>query len=77
MPIHPALGYFFISVIGKLIRDVILTREEIHGLMENLLYTDASPVGKTKLTDWAIENSKTLGINYASELVRRKNRLLE
>ena len=62
---------------GKMLGDVIITWDEIEGLMADLLYTDSPPVGKTKLTDWARENASTLGIKYASELARRRNKFLE
>lgn len=72
--IHPAIGYIAGSVIGKLVGDVIITRDEIEGLMNELLYVNSPPVGKTKLTDWAKEHAETLGLKYTSELARRKDR---
>jgi NADH dehydrogenase len=74
MSIPPSLGYAVGCVIGKLVDDVMITREEIQGLMDNLLYVDSSPAGKTKLTDWAKARSTTLGLHYTSELARRKDR---
>jgi NADH dehydrogenase len=53
-------------------RDKVVTRDEIRGLMHNLLYVDAPPAGTTKLTDWAKQNASQLGRHYASELARRK-----
>ena len=67
-------GYFVGKIVSKLVGDVIITREEIDGLSSDLLYTQSPPAGKTKLTDWIKENSKTLGKKYANELKRRKNR---
>ncbi len=69
------VGYFLGWVIGKMVGDVTITREEIMGLKAGLLYTDSPPAGNTRLTDWARENSSTLGMRYASELARRKNRV--
>jgi NADH dehydrogenase len=51
--------------------DVVITREEIRGLMEERLYVDAPPAGATPLTDWARRHSDSLGARYASELARR------
>jgi len=51
-----------------------LQPEEIKGLKTDLLYSNAPPAGKTKLTDWARSNASTLGLKYASELARRMNR---
>lgn len=70
----PSLGYLVGSVIGKLVGDVMITRDEIGGLMSNLLYIDSPPTGHTKLTDWARERSSTLGLRYTSELARRTDR---
>lgn len=73
--VHPAIGHFVTSIMGRLVKDVILTREEIDGLMADLLFTSSKPAGTTKLTDWARENASSLGLRYSSELARRRNRL--
>ncbi len=72
--IPPGLGYLAGVILGRLMGDVMITREEIRGLMADLLYVDAPPAGQTKLTDWATEHASQLGRHYASELARRKNR---
>jgi len=72
--IPPNLGYFAALILGKLVNDVIITRDEIEGLMKNLLYVDSPPVGKTKLTEWASQNAEMLGRRYTSELSRRRDR---
>jgi uncharacterized protein YbjT (DUF2867 family) len=69
--VPPRLGYLAASVIGRMVGDVVVTRDEIAGLMANLLYVDSPPVGTTKLTAWAAENADQLGRSYASELSRR------
>jgi len=69
-----SIGYIVGWFIGKIVGDVVITREEIEGLKANLLYTDSPPAGKTKLTEWATLNSNMLGMKYASELARRRNR---
>ncbi len=73
--IPDSLGYMVGWLVGKLVGDTMITREEIEGLKEDLLYTKSPPAGTTKLTDWAKANASTLGIKYASELARRKNRV--
>jgi len=73
--LHPALARFAAWAIGRLVNDVFLTREEIDGLMADLLCTSSRPAGETRLTDWARENAGSLGIRYSSELARRRNRL--
>jgi NADH dehydrogenase len=72
--VPPALGYWVGRALGALKRDVVITREEIRGLMEGRLYVDAAPAGATALTQWAAEHRATLGVRYASELARRRPR---
>ncbi|MBI1811785.1 MAG: NAD(P)H-binding protein [Nitrospirae bacterium] len=72
--IPPPLGYLIGSIVGKIFGDVTITRDEIDGLMADLLYTKSHPTGKTRLSDWVNKNASTLGIHYSSELARRKDR---
>lgn len=71
--IPPTIGYFVGWLVGKTVGDITITRDEINGLMAELLCTDSPPAGKTKLSDWIERNSSTLGMRYTSELARRKN----
>lgn len=73
----PFIGYMAAWIVGKFVRDVMLTRQEIEGLMSNLLYVDSSPSGTTKLTDWICQNANHLGKRYTSELARRRDRMAE
>ncbi len=72
--VPPAFGWLIGAVLGRLVRDVVITREEIAGLMANLLYTESPPAGQTKLPEWAKHHAATLGQRYTSELARRRNR---
>ena len=56
-------------------RDVVITREEIRGLMEDRLYVEAPALGTTKLTEWISQHRDTLGRHYTSELARRVDRV--
>lgn len=75
--IHSGLGYIIGWSIGRLLNDVVITRDEIRGLMHNLLYVESPPSGETRLTEWAKSRATTLGLHYTSELERRKNRQSE
>ena len=55
---------------GYLVSDVMLTRDEVEGLMANLLVSDSPPTGQTRLGDWLNENAESVGARYASELGR-------
>jgi len=72
--VPPAMGCLMGKLVGWFMRDVFLTRDEIRGLMSNLLCVNTPPTGKTALTAWMSKNAATLGRRYASELHRRRNR---
>ena len=67
---RPALALALTSLAGVFVRDVVLTRDEVDGLMAELLYTGGPPTGETRLTDWLAENAGLLGRTYRSELRR-------
>ncbi len=73
--IPPALGLAIGSLVGSVLGDVVITREEMAGLMQELLVTSSAPAGKTRLTDWMVRNADALGRSYSSELTRRHNRV--
>jgi NADH dehydrogenase len=73
--VPPAVGHWSCRVLGWLVRDVIITREEVRGLMEGRLCVDAPPLGATKLSEWVREHRATLGLRYTSELARRRDRV--
>lgn len=72
--VPPRLGYAAGWLLGKLLGDVLITREEIEGLVQDLLATESEPTGRTRLSSWAREHAATLGRRYATELGRRRNR---
>ena len=72
--VPPTLGYWACRLAGAFVQDVIITREEIQGLMENRLYVNAPPLGWTKLSEWLAQHAATLGRRYTSELQRRMDR---
>lgn len=72
--VPPTVGLFVASIMGKLVDDVIITREEIDGLMGDLLCVDTPPTGETRLTEWMSTCAQTLGRQYTSELARRRDR---
>jgi NADH dehydrogenase len=71
--VSPGMGCFFGKLLGVFMRDTFITREEIRGLMDELLYVTTPPTGKTPLTTWMQKNAAMLGLRYASELNRRRD----
>ena len=53
-----------------MVKDVILTLDEVKGLSANLLISDDPPTCTTRLADWLEQHADQVGIQYASELAR-------
>lgn len=64
------LALNFSRMVGILVKDVVLTKDEAEGLMRGLLYSQEAPRGRAKLGDWLEENRERVGVEYASELKR-------
>lgn len=72
--VSPKLAYMVGTLLSKFVRDVVVTREEIEGLMADLLCVDAEPAGTTRLSQWIRQHKALLGKTYTSELARRTDR---
>lgn len=70
MHVPPLLPFYAGKLIEPFIGDVLITRDEINGLMANLLISDREPTGHTHLSQWLAENADMVGKRYASELGR-------
>lgn len=75
--VPPALGLLVTRVLGWLVHDVIITKDEVIGLMENRLDVASPPLGSTKLSEWIVSHREQLGRHYTSELARRVDRVHE
>ncbi|MFO0856897.1 MAG: NAD(P)H-binding protein [Phycisphaerales bacterium] len=72
--VPPLIGLGVSKLLNPIVRDVIITRQEIAGLMRGLLDSQQSATGETSLTQWAREHREELGTRYASEVGRRVQR---
>jgi NADH dehydrogenase len=68
--VPPRLALLAAQFISLFVRDVVLTPEEVEGLMSNLLVSKNHPLGRTAFKDWLEANKHSLGKEYASELKR-------
>lgn len=66
--VGPRVGYALGSVLGWIVRDVLITREEIVGLLDDLLISHDPPRCKTSFRKWLESNRDTVGHKYISEL---------
>jgi NADH dehydrogenase len=72
--VPPALALQASRLLSLFVGDVMLTREEVKGLMDGLLVSKGEPLGKTRLADWLEANRETVGARYASEVERHYTR---
>jgi NADH dehydrogenase len=56
--------------LGFVVRDVVLTSDEIRGLTSGLLVSHQPALGRISFIEWLNENGPTLGRAYANELDR-------
>jgi len=68
--VPPRLALTAAQALSLFVRDVMLTPEEVDGLMAGLLVSKEPPLCKTRLGDWLEENKASVGVRYASELKR-------
>ncbi len=66
----PAVGIALGRVIELAVRDVILTRDELRGLMDGMLTSAQAPNGRTCFSEWLDANKDLVGTAYSSELGR-------
>lgn len=66
----PGLAYTATSQIGKIVGDMVLTKDEIGGLMADLLHSQYPPTGKIRLSEWLRANAGEVGKEYHSEIAR-------
>ena len=76
MRIPSPIAFACSKLLNPFVKDVIITKEEVKGLMRGLLDSQNPSTGTIKLSQWAKEHRDTLGYRYASEVGRRVNRTL-
>jgi hypothetical protein len=50
--------------------DVMVTRDELDGLMAELVMTEGPATGTSRLTEWLAQSAAVVGKRYASEVSR-------
>jgi NADH dehydrogenase len=69
----PMPGFLVLAaawVLGLVVRDVVLTRDEIRELTSSLLTSHEPPRGEIRISNWLPANVDTLGRRWSSELAR-------
>lgn len=68
--VPPSLGVAAGRLVGLFLRDVVLTRDELRGLMDEYLTSEGAPNAPTRFTDWLGAHRDEVGAAYTSELSR-------
>jgi len=68
--VPPSIALASANILSLFVGDVLLTPEEIEGLMAGLLVSNGPSRCETKLSEWLMDNKTSVGIHYASELKR-------
>jgi hypothetical protein len=66
----PRLALGLSGLLGALLRDTLVTRAELVGLMQGLLTSERPPTGSRRFVDWLQANAASLGTSYTSETRR-------
>ena len=72
----PRVGLALTALVGLLMRDMVLTNDEVVGLRDGLLTSGDPPTGTIRLSDWLAENGDGVGRRYVSELRRELSRVV-
>ncbi|MDW8353181.1 MAG: NAD(P)H-binding protein [Bryobacterales bacterium] len=59
-----------VKFLGLIVRDIVLTREELEALTAGLLASRGAPTAATRLSEWLRRQAPSLGMRYVSELAR-------
>jgi uncharacterized protein YbjT (DUF2867 family) len=68
--IPPPVMAIAARALGLLVGDVVLTADEIRGLMAGLLISHEPPRGRIAFSQWLNEHATSVGRSYANELQR-------
>jgi NADH dehydrogenase len=68
--VPPAAALVAATAIGRAVSDVVVTKDELEGLMAGLVTTEGPATGIRALTDWLAQNAAVVGKRYASEVSR-------
>ncbi|KKL67780.1 hypothetical protein LCGC14_2131530, partial [marine sediment metagenome] len=74
---NPKMAFLISKILNLLVRDVVVTREEIYGLMADTIVSNEKPRCSTSFSNWLEKNADLLGTNYVSELNRHFKKINE
>ena len=66
--VPPPMALLAGGALGLLVRDTVLTRDELNGLTADLLASDQPPLGTTRVSDWLADAGSWLGRTWLPEV---------
>ena len=70
LPMPGSIVILAAKLLELIVRDVVLTRDEIRELTSSLLTSSQPPLGTIRVSDWVEEHANVLGRRWSSELAR-------
>lgn len=58
------------TVLGAVLHDVLLTKDEYRSMAEGLADSEAATTGSISLSEWIVDHREILGVRYANEIDR-------
>ncbi len=74
VPMPAIVAWLAGRVMGLFLRDMIITRAEIRGLMQGLVASEEEPLGEISFSEWVAEKGPELGRHYHNDLEEREYR---
>ena len=71
MPVPPLMGWMAGQAMGLFLKDMVITRAEIKGLMQGLVASDEEPMGVIKFSEWIDGKGAEIGRKYHNDLKER------
>lgn len=67
---HPRSAILLARLLGLFLNDVLLTQDELDGLIQERLFVGPDHIDGIRFSDWAANNAHLLGSHYSNELSR-------
>ena len=72
VPMPAIVAWLAGRAMGLFLRDMIITRAEIRGLMQGLVASEEEPLGEISFSEWVAEKGPELGRHYHNDLEERE-----
>jgi uncharacterized protein YbjT (DUF2867 family) len=71
----PRIAILLAKLLSVFLKDVLLTMDELQGLMQEKLYVGDDRIDGLKFSEWARQHAHKLGLSYTNELNRHHQKL--